>query len=35
MAMSRRWRSADEEDDGVPYGPEPGPPPDLATEAPG
>ncbi len=34
LAMSRRWRSADEEDDGVPYGPEPAPPPDLATEAP-
>jgi cytochrome bd ubiquinol oxidase subunit I len=33
LAMSRRWRSA-EEDEGVPYGPEPGPPPDLATEAP-
>jgi cytochrome bd ubiquinol oxidase subunit I len=35
LAMSRRWRSADEDDDGVPYGPESGPPPDLATEAPG
>src|SRR5205809_1059800 len=35
LAMSRRRRSADEEDCGVPYGPEPGPPPDLATEAPG
>src|SRR5436190_23740803 len=34
IAMSRRWRSADEEDEGVPYGPAPGPPPDLATEAP-
>ena len=34
LAMSRRWRSADEEDEGVPYGPAPGPPPDLATEAP-
>jgi cytochrome d ubiquinol oxidase subunit I len=33
LAMSRRWRS-EEEDEGVPYGPEPGPPPDLATEAP-
>jgi cytochrome d ubiquinol oxidase subunit I len=34
LAMSRRWRSPGEGDDGVPYGPEPAPPPDLATEAP-
>jgi cytochrome d ubiquinol oxidase subunit I len=31
LAMSRRWRSADEEDVGVPYGPEA----DLSTEASG
>jgi cytochrome d ubiquinol oxidase subunit I len=34
MAMSRRWRSAGEEDVEVPYGPEAGPPPDVPTEAP-
>jgi cytochrome bd ubiquinol oxidase subunit I len=34
LAMSKRWRSGDEEDVDVPYGPEPGPPPDVATEAP-
>jgi cytochrome d ubiquinol oxidase subunit I len=34
MAMSRRWRSAEEEDVEVPYGPESGPPPDVPTEAP-
>jgi len=34
LAMSKRWRSGDEEDVDVPYGPEPGPPPDVATEGP-
>jgi cytochrome d ubiquinol oxidase subunit I len=34
LAMSRRWRSAEEEDVDVPYGPEPGPPPDVVTGAP-
>jgi cytochrome bd ubiquinol oxidase subunit I len=32
-AMSRRWRKADEEDVEVPYGPDAGPPPDLAAGA--
>ena len=30
-AMSRRWRNADEQDVDVPYGPDAGPPADLAT----
>jgi cytochrome d ubiquinol oxidase subunit I len=30
QAMSRRWREADEQDVEVPYGPDAGPPPDLA-----
>ena len=34
-AMSRRWRSADDEDEGGPYGPDPAPPPALATGAAG
>jgi hypothetical protein len=29
--MSRRWRNADEQDVDVPYGPDAGPPADLAT----
>ena len=29
-AMSRRWRDADEQDVEVPYGPDAGPPADLA-----
>jgi cytochrome d ubiquinol oxidase subunit I len=29
-AMSRRWRDADEKDVEVPYGPDAGPPADLA-----
>ncbi len=33
-AMSHRWRRAAEQDVTVPYGPEPGPPPDVATGAP-
>jgi cytochrome bd ubiquinol oxidase subunit I len=32
-AMSRRWREADEQDVDVPYGPDAGPPPDLAGAA--
>jgi cytochrome d ubiquinol oxidase subunit I len=32
-AMSRRWREADEQDVEVPYGPDAGPPPDLAGAA--
>jgi cytochrome bd ubiquinol oxidase subunit I len=32
-AMSRRWRDADEEDVDVPYGPDAGPPADLAAGA--
>jgi cytochrome bd ubiquinol oxidase subunit I len=32
-AMSRRWRDADEEDVEVPYGPDAGPPADLAAGA--
>ena len=32
-AMSRRWREADERDVEVPYGPDAGPPPDLAGAA--
>jgi cytochrome bd ubiquinol oxidase subunit I len=32
-AMSRRWRDADEQDVEVPYGPDAGPPADLATGA--
>jgi cytochrome bd ubiquinol oxidase subunit I len=31
-AMSRRWRSNDEQDDDVPYGPETGPPPATVAE---
>ena len=31
-AMARRWRSADEEDSEVPYGPSPGAPRELASE---
>ena len=34
-AMSRRWRNADEQDVEVPYGPDAGPPADLATGASG
>ena len=34
-AMSRRWREADEKDVDVPYGPDSGPPADLAAGAPG
>ena len=34
-AMSRRWRNADEQDVDVPYGPDAGPPADLATGASG
>jgi hypothetical protein len=34
-AMSRRWRNADEQEFDVPYGPEPGPPADLAAGASG
>jgi cytochrome bd ubiquinol oxidase subunit I len=34
-AMSRRWRDADETDVEVPYGPDAGPPADLATGASG
>jgi cytochrome d ubiquinol oxidase subunit I len=34
-AMSRRWRDADEEDVEVPYGPDAGPPADLAAGASG
>src|SRR5215467_431806 len=34
-AMSRRWRDADEQDVDVPYGPDPGPPADLAAGASG
>jgi cytochrome d ubiquinol oxidase subunit I len=34
-AMSQRWRTAGAQDVGVPYGPEPEPPSDLATGAPG
>jgi cytochrome d ubiquinol oxidase subunit I len=30
QAMSRRWREADEQDVEVPYGPDAGPPADLA-----
>jgi cytochrome d ubiquinol oxidase subunit I len=32
-AMSRRWREADEQHVEVPYGPDAGPPPDLARAA--
>jgi cytochrome d ubiquinol oxidase subunit I len=32
-AMSRRWRESDEQDVEVPYGPDAGPPPDLAGAA--
>src|SRR5437773_6655100 len=35
MTMSKRWRSAGEEEVEVPYGPESGPPPDVATGASG
>ncbi len=35
LAMSKRWRSAGEEEVEVPYGPESGPPPDVATGATG
>ena len=34
-AMSRRWRDADEQDVEVPYGPDAGPPADLAAGASG
>jgi cytochrome d ubiquinol oxidase subunit I len=34
-AMSRRWRDADEQDVDVPYGPDAGPPADLAAGASG
>ncbi len=34
-SMSKRWRTADGQDDGVPYGPDSGLPPDLATGGPG
>jgi len=34
-AMSRRWRSEDDQEESGPYSPEPGPPPDLATQAAG
>jgi cytochrome d ubiquinol oxidase subunit I len=34
-AMSRRWRGADEQDVEVPYGPDAGPPADLAAGASG
>ena len=34
-AMSRRWRDADEQDVNVPYGPDAGPPADLAAGASG
>jgi cytochrome d ubiquinol oxidase subunit I len=30
-SMSKRWRTAGGQDDGVPYGPDSGLPPDLAT----
>jgi cytochrome d ubiquinol oxidase subunit I len=33
-AMSRRWRSADEQDVDVPYGPDSSPPPGTVAEAP-
>jgi cytochrome bd ubiquinol oxidase subunit I len=33
LAMSRRWRSDDQELDDIPYGPDTGPPPDLAGAA--
>src|SRR6266550_6540677 len=35
LAMSKRWRSSGEEEVEVPYGPESGPPPDVATGATG
>jgi len=34
-AMSRRWREAGEQDVEVPYGPDAGPPTDLAAGASG
>ena len=34
-AMSQHWRTSDEQDVDVPYGPEPPPPSGLVTEAPG